>query len=117
MRQLRNAVETMVVLDFDGMLDLDDLPRELARRHGAATASADGRSGTLAELVGKPLDDIERLFIAETLKLTGGNREEAAQDSGHRRADAVSEDQGIRAVDRMMSPNDDMTKPMTRWCT
>ena len=29
-RQLRNAVETMVVLDGDGILDVDDLPPELA---------------------------------------------------------------------------------------
>src|SRR6185295_4082046 len=29
-RQLRNAVETMVVLDLDGTLDVDDLPPELA---------------------------------------------------------------------------------------
>ena len=29
-RQLRNAVETMVVLDIDGILDVDDLPPELA---------------------------------------------------------------------------------------
>ena len=50
-----------------------------------------GRTG-LHELVGKPLADIEALFIGETLKATGGNREEAADDAGHRRADAVSED-------------------------
>jgi two-component system response regulator HydG len=29
-------------------------------------------------LVGKSLEDLERLFIAETLRVTGGNREEAA---------------------------------------
>ncbi len=38
--------------------------------------------GTLASLVGKPLEEVERLFITETLKLTGGNREEAAQMLG-----------------------------------
>ena len=32
----------------------------------------------LSELVGKPLSEIEGLFIAETLKFTNGNREEAA---------------------------------------
>ena len=44
-RQLRNAVETMVVLDTDGVLDVDDLPPELvdvpsprrARSHGPTT--------------------------------------------------------------------------------
>jgi two-component system response regulator HydG len=29
--------------------------------------------------VGKTLDEIETYYIAETLKLTGGNREEAAK--------------------------------------
>jgi two-component system response regulator HydG len=29
-------------------------------------------------MVGKSLNDIESLFIAETLKVTNGNREEAA---------------------------------------
>ena len=38
--------------------------------------------GGLHELVGKSMNDIEGLFIAETLKVTGGNREEAAQMLG-----------------------------------
>ena len=32
----------------------------------------------LAALVGKPLEEVERIFITETLRLTGGNREQAA---------------------------------------
>ena len=75
-RQLRNTIESMVVVDFDGVLDVDDLPAEFAgsqppRRPSRAMAA-------FAGLVGKPLVEIERLFIAETLKLTGGNREHAA---------------------------------------
>ena len=35
-RQLRNALETMVVLDLDGTLDVDDLPPELADVAAAA---------------------------------------------------------------------------------
>ncbi|MCA9237410.1 MAG: sigma-54-dependent Fis family transcriptional regulator [Planctomycetales bacterium] len=80
-RQLKNAVESMVVVDYDGVLDLDDLPPELADDDGAAPlpiATGDG----LADLVGKPLSELERLFIAETLKVTGGNREEAAKTLG-----------------------------------
>jgi two-component system response regulator HydG len=79
-RQLRNVVESMVVVDFDGVLDLDDLPAELAPAAGepASTGSQDG----LHELVGKSLSELESLFIAETLKVTGGNREEAAEMLG-----------------------------------
>ena len=38
--------------------------------------------GGLHELVGKSMDEIEELFIAETLKVTVGNREEAAKMLG-----------------------------------
>ena len=33
-------------------------------------------------MVGRRLDEIERVFIGETLKLTGGNREQAAEMLG-----------------------------------
>ncbi len=75
-RQLRNVVESMVVVDYDGVLDLDDLPDELA---GTAAAVDAAPGGSLASLVGKPLAELERLFIAETLQQTGGNREAAAE--------------------------------------
>jgi two-component system response regulator HydG len=75
-RQLRNVIESMVVVDIDEVLDLDDLPAELAPADGEV-ASATGKDG-LHELVGKSMSEIEALFIGETLKATGGNREEAA---------------------------------------
>ena len=81
-RELRNAVERMVVVDVDGVLDLDDLPSELAEPQ-AADAASDATSPPasgpgLAGLVGRPLEEVERLFIAATLQAAGGNREEAA---------------------------------------
>jgi two-component system response regulator HydG len=77
-RQLRNVIESMVVVDIDEVLDLDDLPDELASHDGeTAVAAAAGADG-LHQLVGKSMADIERLFIEETLKITAGNREEAA---------------------------------------
>jgi two-component system response regulator HydG len=70
----------MVVVDCDETLDVDDLPLELEPSSGAAAAPAavDMQSG-LAALVGRPLEEVERIFITETLKLTGGNREQAAE--------------------------------------
>ena len=62
MRQLRNAIETMVVLDNDGMLDLDDLPPELAEAAPAAALDAASAGGPL-ELVGRTMDEIERWAI------------------------------------------------------
>ena len=76
-RQLRNVIESMVVVDIDEVLDLDDLPDEL-RTAGERRGSFGGGERRPAQLVGKPMAEIEALFIAETLKITGGNREEAA---------------------------------------
>ncbi|MFO0788294.1 MAG: sigma-54 dependent transcriptional regulator [Pirellulales bacterium] len=79
-RQLRNVIESMVVVDIDEVLDLDDLPAELAPVGPAAEAGSpdDG----LHQLVGKSMADIEAMFIGETLKVTAGNREEAAKMLG-----------------------------------
>ncbi len=78
-RQLKNAIESMVVVDYDGVLDVDDLPPEMAPGDSGGSRQRRRRRLTgLADLVGKPSREIEGLFIAETLKVTGGNREEAA---------------------------------------
>ena len=80
-RELKNAIESMVVVDLDGVLDLDDLPEQFSGGFGApddAAAAPLATGGSLAELVGKSMADIEGMFIAETLKVTAGNREEAA---------------------------------------
>ena len=83
-RQLRNVIESMVVVDCDGTLDIDDLPLELEPEVAVLpTAAAGGdAAGGIAALVGRRLDEIERVFIGETLKLTGGNREQAAEMLG-----------------------------------
>ena len=74
-RQLRNAVETMVVLDTDGKLGHDDLPPELMDVEEAAESGAADAIG----LIGQPMDAWEKCAIAETLKLANGNREETAR--------------------------------------
>lgn len=83
-RQLRNVIESMVVVDIDGTLDIDDLPLELEPEAAAAEKAPDlvDMHAGLATLVGKSLEEIERIFIGETLKLTGGNREQAADMLG-----------------------------------
>ena len=74
-RQLRNVVESLLVIDTDGELGLDDLTdEELLSSVGASPQS----TGT-SQLVGQPMEAIEAHYIAETLRLTGGNREEAAR--------------------------------------
>ena len=75
-RELRNVIESMVVMDADGVLDADDLTEDLQQAAGSVRAEGPGGVDTL---VGKSLEEIERHYIAETLKLAGGNREEAAR--------------------------------------
>lgn len=72
-RQLRNLLESMFVIDQDGRLDLDDLPEELQGSEHAALA------GPTESLIGKPMDVVEAYYIEQALKATNGNREEAAQ--------------------------------------
>ncbi len=81
-RQLRNVVESLVVVDSDGVLDVDDLPSEFDESDDSEAVGADTATGSLAGLVGQPLTEVERRFITETLQLTGGNREEAARMLG-----------------------------------
>ena len=97
-RQLRNVIESMVVVDYDDVLDVDDLPSELA----APQSSGRGRraAGNLAgagrqAAVGDRAAVHRRNAGADRRQPRGGGR-----DARHRRADAVSEDQGIRAVTR-----------------
>ncbi len=82
-RQLRNVIESMVVVDIDEVLDLDDLPSELAPPVGEeATDGVVNAGDGLHQLVGKSMNEIEAMFIGETLKVTAGNREEAASMLG-----------------------------------
>ncbi len=79
-RELRNAVERMVVLDSDGQLDVDDLPDEiavLARRDGDLTGPPVSPGSD--SLIGRPLVDVEKYYIQRALEFTEGRREEAAQ--------------------------------------
>jgi two-component system response regulator HydG len=77
-RELKNTIESMVVIDTDGILDLDDLTEDLQGITPASESSAPGA----APLLGRTMDEIERYYITETLKLSSGNREEAARILG-----------------------------------
>jgi two-component system response regulator HydG len=76
-RELRNTIESMVVQDRDGELGMDDL-QEGDTLRGFVTGAARG-AGSPANLVGRPLHEIYRYYVEQTLKLTGSNREEAAR--------------------------------------
>jgi two-component system, NtrC family, response regulator HydG len=70
-RELENTIERAVVLDRDGVLDIDDLPDEIAE------SNAEARSITIQ--LGTPLEEIERAVIQETLRMTKGDKKLCAQ--------------------------------------
>jgi two-component system, NtrC family, response regulator HydG len=74
-RELKNTIESMVVMDSDGVLDVDDLTEDLQ----AASSLPGGAATTALSLVGKTLEEIEKHYILETLRITSGNREEASR--------------------------------------
>jgi two-component system response regulator HydG len=89
-RDLKNVVESLVVMDLDDMLDLDDLSPDLLDEKTKAQAGGKSNDGIAAvvgggassELIGQSLKEIEKWAIEHTLKLAGNNREETARILG-----------------------------------
>jgi two-component system response regulator HydG len=81
-RQLRNFIEGMVVLDVDGILNLDDVPDETDRERILGKTPAGGGAVGSSNLIGRPLAEVERYYSEQALALTDGNREEAAHMLG-----------------------------------
>ena len=97
-RQLKNVVESLVVMDLDDYLDIDDLSPDLideetAQQFSSQSASANVISNPSTDdileagsddpasstLIGQTLKDIERWAIEHTLTLANHNREETAR--------------------------------------
>jgi two-component system response regulator HydG len=100
-RQLKNVIESLVVMDYDGALDIDDLSPDLLEelppadigvflpRTSASNGSSPEQTRLPAEtheayndtfaLRGKSMAEIERWAIETTLANTSGNRKAAAE--------------------------------------
>jgi len=78
-RQLRNSLESMLVLHADGALTLDDMPHDLTKP-GSTTPGAP-RDASDAP-VGSRLQRLERSAILQALEQQGGNRTRAAEVLG-----------------------------------
>jgi two-component system response regulator HydG len=76
-RELFNAVHRMVVTAQGPELSLRDVPDEIRSSDDAA----DGQ-GSVGSLAGVGLDKLEKEAIRQTLAMTAGNREQAAQMLG-----------------------------------
>jgi two-component system response regulator HydG len=78
-RQLRNVIEGMLALDTDGLIDVDDLPPEISPL-AATDGNGEAHTGRGTDtLIGKPMTEVERYYIARALELTDGKRAEAAR--------------------------------------
>jgi DNA-binding NtrC family response regulator len=76
-RQLKNAIRTMVVMCDRPQIDVPDLPPEISPRR-----QLPGPSASPASLAGVSLNELEKKAIADTLARTQGNREKAAKILG-----------------------------------
>ena len=74
-RELRSAIDQMVVLANGPQIDVDDLPEHVRGSTDIVLASAPSTAGLTME-------QMEKTHIANTLKLTGGNREKTAKMLG-----------------------------------
>jgi len=71
-RELENVIERSVLLARKDRIDAEDLPEEVM---GVKRPPRDA----ILELIGTPLADIERRLLDETLRITGGNKTQAAK--------------------------------------
>jgi two-component system, NtrC family, response regulator HydG len=74
-RELRSVIDQMVVLADKPELDLDDLPEQV---RGSTDIVLAGSPTT----AGLTMEQLEKIHISNTLKLTGGNREKTAKMLG-----------------------------------
>ena len=97
-RQLRNVVESMVVMDLDDMLDLDDLSPDLQDGKAKSKSTANTTTGTgetaASFLIGKTMKEIEKWATEQTLKMANDNRKETAAILG------ISERNLYRLIDK-----------------
>ncbi len=77
-RQLRNVIETGVILSTTGRVQVWDLPPEI-QVGPPALPPASGDSGEVVGKVGMTMDEIEKEAIRKTLADTGGNKTQAAK--------------------------------------
>ena len=73
-RELENVIERGVVLTRGALIDVQDLPHEIAGGEAQGAVSQG-----ISALIGVPLGEIERRLLEETLRVTGGNKTRAAQ--------------------------------------
>jgi DNA-binding NtrC family response regulator len=72
-RELKNAIESMVVLSRREIIGVKELPTYVKRPHSEETINIKGKM---------PLDEVEKVVINYALKKAGGNKSKAAEILG-----------------------------------
>lgn len=75
-RQLRNTIQTMVVMCDRNKIDVQDVPPEMHKVHRLTGA------GRMGDMTGLSLEELEKRAIIDTLAKTGNNREKTAKILG-----------------------------------
>jgi DNA-binding NtrC family response regulator len=75
-RELENAIERAIALAEGGTLRPEDLPDRIRQQAGTTTILTRGKEQRLT------LHELEREYILDTLRLTGGNKSRAAEILG-----------------------------------
>jgi DNA-binding NtrC family response regulator len=77
-RELKNVIERVIILEAEDEIRLEHLPEELRSRGGSATTGGGGADPFPPGVV-RPLVEIERLAIEHALSVCAGNKTRAAQ--------------------------------------
>lgn len=92
-RELENTIESILVINSPGVIDIQHLPQEIR--------DVKERSEVISIKIGTPLEEVEREMLIQTLKATKGNKRKAARLLGinvrtiHRK---IEEIQGLALI-------------------
>jgi DNA-binding NtrC family response regulator len=88
-RELENTIESILVINSPGVIEVQHLPQEIR--------DSQGRLEVIPIRIGTPLEEIEKEMLIQTLRATKGNKRKAAQLLGinvrtiHRKMEGIEE--------------------------
>ncbi|MGZ3524457.1 MAG: sigma-54-dependent transcriptional regulator [Thermodesulfobacteriota bacterium] len=92
-RELENTIESILVINSPGVIDIQHLPQEIR--------DSKGRLEVIPIRIGTPLEEVEKEMLIQTLRATKGNKRKAAQLLGinvrtiHRKMEEIEESSSV----------------------
>ncbi|MCX6639421.1 MAG: sigma-54 dependent transcriptional regulator [bacterium] len=84
-RELRNLIERVVILEDSPVLTLRELPPEIAGRSIGSVAASEGEGSNFRKLKSNMVAQFEKEFVANLLHRTKGNVSRSAREAGMER--------------------------------